>query len=441
MRYLAAAFLLAFIAQAARAQTVNDATLIVDKIIGGLDTPTGMAFMPNGKAFVLEQHTGKVRLLDGRNLATGDVLDLTVADSNEEGLLSIALHPNFASNGFVYLYYTEASDFDGGVPIANLIDRFHWDGTKLTFDRHIKTLPADPGPNHNGGKILFGPDNKLYSVTGDLNRAERTENFERSTRLSRSAVILRLNDNGKAPKDNPFYNAANRGSKAVLNEIYAYGVRNSFGLAFDPVTKALWDTENGVDQWDEINRMRPGGNSGWADIMGPKSRATGVPYKLVKLGRVARYFDPQLSWKNVVAPTDLEFEKFGAMNQSRLDDILVGDYINGNLYDLNLTANRKNLLLSGGLTDKVVDNNAELNDIRLGSGFGPISDLVSRSDGLYVLNLDGDLYRIATLGIPGPPPASTLTATSVPEPSIIALGALITVFTLHRSARRQRFEK
>ncbi|HEV8379393.1 MAG TPA: PQQ-dependent sugar dehydrogenase [Tepidisphaeraceae bacterium] len=439
MRYLPVAiFLLGLIAQAAGAPSVHDATLIVDPIIHDLEESTGMAFMPNGKAFVLEQHTGKVRILDGRNLAANDVLDLKVADSSEEGLLSIALHPNFSSNGFVYLYYTEARDFDGGIPIANRIDRFHWDGSKLTFDRRIKSLPAFPGLNHNGGKILFGPDNKLYSVTGDLNRFERTENYERSSKLSRSAVILRLNDNGKAPTDNPFYNVNNRGSKAVLNEIYAYGIRNSFGMDFDPVTHHLWDTENGVDQWDEINRLRPGYNSGWADIMGPKARATGTNFTLTKLGRRARYIDPQLSWRTVVAPTDLEFFKFNTMNDSRLNDLFVGD-LSGNLYDLNLSSTRRALALTGSLADKVVDNGAEDNDIILGTGFGIITDLVSRPDGLYVMSLDGDIYRIATLGVPGPPPASTLTSTAVPEPSSIALLSLVAVFGLHRPARRQRF--
>ncbi len=439
MRYLAAAvFLLGYLALAALAQTVNDATLQVDPILNGLDTPTtGLAFMPDGKAFLLEQHTGKVRLLNGRNLASKEVLDLTVADDNEEGLLSIALHPDFATNGFAYLYYTEASSFDGGQPIANRIDRFHWDGSKLTFDRRIKSLPASPGPNHNGGKILFGPDGKLYSVTGDLNRFEKTENFERSSKLSRSAVVLRLNDNGKAPRDNPFYSAANHGSKAVLNEIYAYGVRNSFGMDFDPVSKTLWDTENGVDQWDEINRLRPGSNSGWHDIMGPKSRANGTPFTLAKLGKKARYVDPSLSWRTVVVPTDLEFFKFNSMNNSRLNDMFVGD-ANGDLFDINLSGNRKSLALSGGLADKVVDSGAENNLIRLGSNFGTITDLVSRPDGLYVLNLDGDIYRIATLGVLGPPPASTISTTPVPEPSTIAVLAIIAICGRHRPTRRQR---
>lgn len=438
MRYLAAAiFLVGVLAQAARAQTVNDAKLIIDPIIHNLNNPTGLAFMPNGKAFVLEQHTGKVRILDGRNLAAKSVLDLTVAGGDEEGLLGIALHPNFSSNGFVYLYYTQARDSDGGQHLSNRIDRFHWNGSKLTFDRNIKKMPVADGANHNGGKILFGPDGKLYSVTGDLDLTDRTENSEGSNNLSRSAVILRLNDNGKAPKDNPFYNSGNRGNKAVLNEIYAYGIRNSFGMDFDPVSKTLWDTENGADQWDEINRLRPGYNSGWADIMGPVSRSNEVPLQVTTLGRKARYADPQLSWQTVVAPTDLEFMKFNSMQHARRNDIFVGN-ISGEIYDLNLSATRKSLLLSGDLLDKVVDNSDENGDIRLGRGFGLITDLVSRPDGLYVMNLDGDIYRIATQGTSGPPSTSGLAAIAVPEPSSVGLLALLVVFICHRSAHRQR---
>jgi len=442
MRYLAAVVLsLGLIAHAAAAPSLNDATLYIDHVVDtGLDSPTGIAFMPNGKAFVLEQHTGKVRLLDGRNLAAGNVLDLTVAGGNEEGLLSIALHPNFASNGFVYLYYTQGQSFDLGQHVANRIDRFHWDGSKLTFDRNIKKLPISEGTNHNGGKILFGPDGKLYSVTGDTNRAGRTENFERSTELTRSAVILRLNDNGKAPGDNPFYNRTNKGNKAILNEIYAYGIRNSFGMDFDPITKQLWDTENGVDQWDEVNRLRPGYNSGWVDIMGPKSRANGLNFHLTKLGRKARYIDPQLSWRTVVAPTDLEFMKFNAMQDSRRNDIFIGD-LSGNLYNLNLSDRRTSLAFTGSLLDKVVDNDAELEDITLGTGFGLITDLVSRPDGLYILNLDGQLFRIATLGVPGPAALDSVHASAVPEPSFIAVFAAVVILSRHRPARRQRVEK
>jgi glucose/arabinose dehydrogenase len=167
------------------------------------------------------------------------------------------------------------------------------------------------------------------------------------------------------------------------------------------------------------------------------SRSNGVAFQVATLGRKARYTDPQLSWQTVVAPTDLEFMKFNSMQRARRNDIFVGN-ISGDIYDLNLSATRKSLLLSGDLLDKVVDNSDENDEIRLGRGFGLITDLISRPDGLYVMNLDGDIYRIAAQGTPGPPSTSALTAIAVPEPSAVGLLALLMVFIYHRSARRQR---
>jgi hypothetical protein len=123
--------------------------------------------------------------------------------------------------------------------------------------------------------------------------------------------------------------------------------------------------------------------------------------------------------------------------------MFVGD-ISGTIYDIDLISSRKSLALSGGLSDRVVDNTTEKNQLRLGTGFGLITDFVSRPDGLYVLNLDGDLYRIATLGVGGPPPATTPLAMSsaVPEPAGVALVGLISVLmSLRLPALRKRIEK
>ena len=122
---------------------------------------------------------------------------------------------------------------------------------------------STPGPNHDGGVITFGPDGKLSVVIGDLNRNGQLQNFP-SGAPDDTSVILRLNEDGSIPPDNPF---AAEGGK--LAKYYAYGIRNSFGLAFDPVTDSLWLTENGTASFDEINVVDPGFNSGWAQLMGP----------------------------------------------------------------------------------------------------------------------------------------------------------------------------
>ena len=199
------------------------------------------------------------------------------------------LRPDFGTgSSFVYLSYS-ASNMDGGQAFDNRVERYRWNGSKLTFDQKMLVRPATPGPNHNAGKIAFGPDNKLYVTSGDLNRNESTQNFTKAHTITATSSILRVNPNGSSVPSNPFY----QGKGGPMDQIYAYGIRNSFGIAFDPVTGNLWDSENGPDHYDEINRITPGFNSGWQDIMGPVSRNGGTTSKLVSLGPAAHYEDPK----------------------------------------------------------------------------------------------------------------------------------------------------
>src|SRR5688572_28980300 len=156
-----------------RAASVVDPNLRVQTWVRGLQNPTGMAFVDH-RALVLEKSTGRVQIVANRAVA-GTALDLPVANDSERGLLGVALSPTFASDNFVYLYYTSAAA-DGGSAIDNRVERFRWTGSSLTFDRRVLTMPASPGPNHDGGKITFGPDGKLYVVNGDLNRDNMNAN-------------------------------------------------------------------------------------------------------------------------------------------------------------------------------------------------------------------------------------------------------------------------
>src|SRR5262249_42883432 len=153
---------------------------------------------------------------------------LPVASDSERGLLGIALSPSFASDHFVYLYYTAAAT-DGGTPISNSVKRFTWNGSTLSFNKKIIDLPATPGPHHDSGQLAFGPDGKLYISIGDLNRNEETSNHNNHT-LNPIGAVLRLNPSGSAVKTNPFYSSKNTGSKKALNDIFAYGIRNTFGM-------------------------------------------------------------------------------------------------------------------------------------------------------------------------------------------------------------------
>lgn len=435
-----ALFTVSLCASIISAATVVDPNLKVQTWVRGLDNPTGIAYLDgNGDALITQKNDGKVLFVQGKTIA-GTALDLPVANASEEGLLGITLSPTFATDQHVYLYYTQ-SDKDGGTPIVNTIKRYTWNGSTLKFNKNIISLPATPGPNHNGGKIEFGPDGKLYAFVGELNRNEQTSNY-RNTAINRIGSILRLNPSGSSVTTNPFYNAANAGtSKAALNDIYAYGIRNSFGMAFDPASGFLWESENGPTQFDELNRILPGFNGGWERIMGPSSRNGGVPGNLVSLGDRAQYFDPKFSWATPVAPTAMEFLETGRLGGQYKNDLFLGDVHGGKLFHFDLTASRKSLVLPGDLADGVADNTAdkrfaEQTPILFGSDFGTVTDLKTGPGGMFVLSLsNGALYRITTTTPPGTSPDS-LTIDSlvqiVPEPAMLGPIVLTGLILLRR---------
>ncbi|MBI3326662.1 MAG: PQQ-dependent sugar dehydrogenase, partial [Nitrospinae bacterium] len=224
-----------------------------------MSLPTSMAFLGPNDMLVLQKDDGRVRRVLNGALQPGAVLDVAVDRASERGMLGIAVHPQFPAIPFVYLYYTESStgaDTAGfPPPLGNRVYRYTWDGRSLIQPALLLDLPAVPGPNHNGGTIIFGPDGKLYGVIGDLNRAGQLQNFRAGPPPDDTSVIFRLNDDGTIPSDNPF--GAQGGN---LTRYYAYGIRNSFGLAFDPLTDRLWMTENGPANFDDINLVAPGFN-------------------------------------------------------------------------------------------------------------------------------------------------------------------------------------
>ena len=262
---------LSIVPSISRAQTLDDPALQVQQVVAGLSAPTTMAFIGSNDFLVLQKNDGRVLRVTGGVLQSGEVLDVAVDSNSEHGLLGIALHPSFPVTPSVYLYYTESStgsDTSGSpAPLGNRIYRYTWNGSALINPSLILSLPVTPGPNHNGGVIAFGPDGKLYAVIGDLNRSGQLQNHATGAAPDDTSVILRINDDGTIPADNPFH--AQGGN---LAKYYAYGIRNSFGLAFDSVTGKLWMTENGPDSYDEINLVEPGFNSGWNQIMGPEAR-------------------------------------------------------------------------------------------------------------------------------------------------------------------------
>jgi glucose/arabinose dehydrogenase len=452
-----------------------DPDLAVRPVVRGLDSPTSMAFLGRNDFFVLEKNTGQVERVQVRasGVQQTTVLDLDVNFASERGLLGIALHPNFARNHYVYLFWTESNtgqDTDALAAVdllANRVDRFVWNGSALTFDRNIIEIRAfqdDGAPlpggqvqgdegqamagNHDGGVITFGPDGKLYVLVGDVGRRGWLQNLTdgptgpgvpddqfggpQPDDAHLTGVILRLNADGSTPRDNPLFRAGARlGGEAGenLQKVFAFGIRNSFGMAFDPRSGALWMSENADDSFDEINRVDPGFNSGWAQFMGPIRRID--QFKAIEtspeffglqqqrwspeniadsprealdrlfMPRGAHYSDPEFSWKFAVPPTALAFVPGRRLGSEFRGDLFVGNGA-GQLLDFNLAGNRRSFDLGRGvLRDRVDDNTAKFQvaesaRLVIGEGFGIITDVEAGPNGnLFVVShTDGVIYEV-----------------------------------------------
>ena len=363
---------------------INDPNIMAEMVTEGLSSPTSIAFMDSNNILVLEK-SGSVRLISNGILQEQPVLNVPVDTESERGLLGIAIQDDT-----VFLYFTES-----GQTLRNKVYQYTWNGDALVNPKLILDLPAIPGPNHNAGKLVMGPDHYLYVIIGDLNHDGKLQNFLDGPEPDDTGVILKVNPNdGSAAPNNPFANSGN----SVLSRYYAYGIRNSFGLTIDPITNMLWDTENGPSEYDEVNLVRPGFNSGWQTVMGPISRSGQAEDELVSFPG-SHYADPVFSWRTPPAVTDIEFLHSSKFGDKYANNIFIGDNNNGNVYYLEVNDDRTGLKFDAsqsGLVDLVVDNEEELSAIIFGSGFGSITDIATSPDGfLYIVSFeDGIIYRI-----------------------------------------------
>jgi aldose sugar dehydrogenase len=393
----------------AQEPTLKDPNLQVETIVEGLSWPTSMAFIDNNNILVLEKEKGTVRLVSNGILQETPVLEVDVNSRSERGLLGIAI----INNDTVFLYYTESSQ--DGDQLRNRVYKYQWNDEErlLVNPTLILDLPAFPGPNHDGGKLTIGPDNYLYGVIGDLNHMGKLQNIVNGPDPDDTGVIFRVNpEDGSSAPDNPFIN--NNDELSSLNKYYAYGIRNSFGIAFDPVTNILWDTENGPSEYDEVNVVKPGFNSGWRQVMGPISTSGITEDELVNFPN-SKYADPVFSWLPSIGITDIEFLNSAKLGDKYVNNIFVGDIgdlTNGYLYYFEVNEVRTGIKFDSnsssssqtGLTDLVADNEQEMSAIALGTDFGGITDIETGPDGfLYILTLDresdgeGKIYRITQL--------------------------------------------
>jgi glucose/arabinose dehydrogenase len=247
-----------------------------------------------------------------------------------------------------------------------------------------------------GGKVLIGPsaadNNNVYVGIGDVggHRTE-AENTADGGAPDGTGGILRVTQDGKPVGKGIL------GNKYPLNKYYAYGIRNSFGLDFDPVTKKLWDTENGPSFGDEINLVNPGFDSGWGSVQGIWKPIGNLPGPaLLNPNNVLEHFNgkgkyraPELIYYFPTGLTAIKFLNSSKLGKQYKNDMFVGDFHNGNLYHFELNKRRTGLSLKGPLKDKIANDTKELQDVIFGTGFGGITDIqVGPYDGyLYVVSL------------------------------------------------------
>ncbi|MGH7897769.1 MAG: PQQ-dependent sugar dehydrogenase [Candidatus Binatia bacterium] len=427
------------------AQTVTDPTLQVETVVTGLALPTAMDFLAADDFLVLQKNNGQVRRVLNGTLLPGAVLDVAVSTDSERGLLGIAI--NDLEPPHVFLYYTEAT-VDGGPPLGNRIYRYTWNAGTGTLQSPVRIadLPATPGPNHDGGTLLFGPPGetdvadgrKLYTVIGDLNRNGQLQNNAAGAAPDDTGAIFALKQDGSPDDGNPFFpycsqtttqTCMTNGDCSVpqtcqtqVRGYFAYGIRNSFGLAIDPASGDLWASENGPDAYDEVNRVAAGFNSGWNKIMGPDARdPQGLGDLFNMPGGASAYSDPEFSWLNPVAPTAILFPVGSALGPAYDAVALVADNNTGSISRLPLNGARDAFDFSGftGLADLVADNASETGQVRFGANFGAATDLKLGPDGaVYVVSIGrGIVYRIRPRP-PTPTPTVTRTPTTVPTPTM-----------------------
>jgi glucose/arabinose dehydrogenase len=429
-----------------RIPTLSDSDLKIEMVYQGnfkfqpndLALISSMTFLGPQDIILLDKNNGTVYRILNNTLSEKPLLDVSVANERERGLLGVETSQSENNTRYLYLYYTESKRGDGidicpndpkqwysqvyhckpeNEPIGNRLYKYELRDNELINPKILLELPAWPSASHNGGALNIGPDNNLYLTIGDLlggssaNSRTRAQNFN-STEPDGRAGILRVTQDGNAVGEGIL------GKSMPLSLYYAYGIRNSFGIDFDPITGNLWDTENGPAYADEVNLVRPGFNSGWEGVQGiwePIVNQSGdggsiagnellnPNDKLVNFDGKGVYSEPEFIWKSTVAPTAIKFLDSDKLGQKYENDLFIASSNLGTIFHFDLNRDRTGLKLNGSLANKIADSKEDLHDMIFAQGIGVITDMDIGPDGyVYVLSLYGDrptIFRISPLNI------------------------------------------
>ena len=304
------------VASTVTASPAHAASIAATPVATNLASPAAFTFAPDGRIFYGERFSGQVRVLNPTTGTSSLFFSVTrLATTGEQGLLGIAVHPNYPTAPYVYVYATRTISGVAENQILRLTD-------SAGVGSAMKVLYRAPATtNHNGGRILFGPSRMLFAVVGDANDPANSQNLT-STR----GKVLRMNASGGVPDTNPFGNL-----------VWAYGIRNSYGFAFDPETNRLWASENGPSCNDELNRIVKGANHGW----GPSQTCVSPPAPPVNTNQDGpspvlpkRFYTP------TTAPTGVAFCSGCGLGAGKEGHLFYGTYKTGQIREVTLNTSR-----------------------------------------------------------------------------------------------------
>ena len=403
---------------------LTDSNLQAELVVSGLDFPTSMVFLGHNDFIILEKDTGLVkRIVDG-NILSKPLVQIDVSTKDERGLLGVAVSEikqeekedqnNTSTNDITHNVFLSYVSCESKNNCENKVTKYQLDNKNnaLVNPKLLLSVPSFPDPAHVGGIITIGPDDNLYLTVGDFHNTipkevykTQAQNFEDGEFPDGRAGILRITQDGE-----PVGKEGILGNEYPLNLYYAYGIRNSFGLGFDPLTGLLWDTENGPKYGDEINLVEPGFNSGSAKIFGiwevgedgDKKDSDNIeikdtdrydvnPENLLYFDGRGHYSSPEFIWDKPYAPTALVFLDSKEYGKDYENNMFVATADAGRLLHFDMSEDRRELILTGDLSDKIAKDKSEFSSIEIGRGFNLITDL-------EVSPFDGYLYVVAPFG-------------------------------------------
>jgi aldose sugar dehydrogenase len=384
----------------------NNTRIKIEPVYEGLRFPTALGFLGANDMVILQRQNNTIARIVNGQMLDEPVLDLGNSTKIGSCVCDIAiLHNDNNSTSYAFVYYAEArvNEDDRKTKLVDLLYRYDIVDGKFINPKLIFEMPTVSGSLHNGGKLMIGPDKNVYLTTGDVDgRKTIAQNVKNGSSPDGSSAVLRFTPDGQ-----PVDGGGLLGNTPPLDKYYAYGIRNSFGIDYDPVTGNIWITDNGPLYSDELNLVTPGFNGGWREIMGFSS--LDQSFNLTNLeffNGTGKYYDPIFEWFYRIGVSDLVFVPSDKLGKEYEGNLFVGDINFGYLYRFVLNETRTGLLLDGSLSDSVANNNAEALQAAFGKiNGGGITDLEVGPDGLiYIVSSNGKIMRLEPIDSKSTPP-------------------------------------